>query len=669
MPLPDIQLDDRSFDDLVAELRRRIPAYTPEWTDHNDSDPGIAMIQLFAWLEETALWRLNRAPDKSFVKFLELVGLGLKTPTPAIAELTFKLSSKDLQDAVLIPQGTQVSMSSSDGGAPVVFETDDNLFAYGGALAVVQTFDSAQYQLQTESNRLASGSFYPLSPDPQRNSALYLGFDRAFPNGQHRLTIHAGGSTAAPVQGGATISANPPVVAYWEYSTGLNTWSRLTVDRDETQNLARTGAVLFEAPTDMVATAVGLSQKPPLFWIRFRVDQVLGRGYERPPQIEDVLLNTIGATNAVTESNELLGASTGLPNQTFKLTNAPVLPKDPAISGVIAVDEGDGFEVWSEVSDLLSYGRDDQVYLLNYSTGTVTFGDGEHGKIPRWLSDDGSNNESADVPNVMALNYRWGGGARGNSGPNTITTLESSVPYVDSVTNLRPSLGGEDEETLDEARTRVPRSLQTQSRAVTASDFEYLATQTPGAHIRRAKALSLYNPNFNLQQSAGAGAQSMRVPVPGAITVLIVPDSIVQPPMPSSDTLSLVSGWLDKHRLIGTELYVDKPVFRKVEVEARVTVDPTASLGKVTLDLQNRLLAFFNPLTGGPQKDGWQFGGSVSFSETYRQILITPGVLRIDSQSVKTYVDDIPQPPNRDIPLAENEIVYSVKHTVIASYP
>jgi hypothetical protein len=75
MPLPDIQLDDRTFDQLFQESRRRISVYTPEWTDHNESDPGITLLQLFAWLEEMILYRMNRVPAKNFVKFLELVGL------------------------------------------------------------------------------------------------------------------------------------------------------------------------------------------------------------------------------------------------------------------------------------------------------------------------------------------------------------------------------------------------------------------------------------------------------------------------------------------------------------------------------------------------------------------------------------------------------------------
>ncbi|MBV8281689.1 MAG: putative baseplate assembly protein, partial [Candidatus Eremiobacteraeota bacterium] len=93
MPLPDIQLDDRTFDQLVADAMRRIPAFTPEWTDLNDSDPGVTLVQLFAWLQEMILWRLNQVPDKNFIEFLKLIGIELTQPTPAKGELTFSLST------------------------------------------------------------------------------------------------------------------------------------------------------------------------------------------------------------------------------------------------------------------------------------------------------------------------------------------------------------------------------------------------------------------------------------------------------------------------------------------------------------------------------------------------------------------------------------------------
>ena len=93
MPLPVPDLDDRSFQDLVNEARRRIPLYCPEWTDHNLSDPGITLIELFAWMTEVLIYRLNKVPEKNYVKFLELLGVRLAPATAASAEVTFRLTA------------------------------------------------------------------------------------------------------------------------------------------------------------------------------------------------------------------------------------------------------------------------------------------------------------------------------------------------------------------------------------------------------------------------------------------------------------------------------------------------------------------------------------------------------------------------------------------------
>ncbi len=677
MPLPDIQLDDRRFEDLVAEAKRRIPGYTPEWTDFNESDPGITLVQLFAWLEEMILWRLNRVPDKNFVKFLELVGIQLQPPASAQAELTFKLTTKDLRDPVLIPQGTQVSLADQVKGGPVIFETDDNLYAVGAELAALQSFDSAEYQLLNEANRVDGKFFYAFGPTPQAGAALYLGFDRSFPTGRFGLTVHAyiadlidegkgilapppspGHARATPSAG--AIQTPPPVIAYWEYWAGDTAkWKRLTVVLDGTASLTRTGVLTFEAPADMQTTKLGLLQKDgdqPLYWFRYRIDQVLGAGYEVPPRLEDVLLNTIKATNAVTVTDELLGASNGGPNQTFRLSKTPVLPA----SLVLEVDEGEGLQPWTEVRDFAASTRTDQHYTLDLATGQIAFGNGEQGKIPRALPDDS--------PNIKATTYRWGGGAKGNGGAKKITSLQSAVPYVDTVTNLRPAEGGQDEETLAAAEERAPQTIQTQWRAVTANDFEFLTKQTPGARIRRAKALPLRNPNFELVRPAGSGLPESDVAVPGVVSIIIVPDSLDPKPLPTEETLTIVAEWLNNHRLITTELYVIAPKYRLVQIDARVIAAPTASSGQLALALTQKLLDYFHPLHGGTDGTGWEFGGTIYFSETYRQILTTSGVARVEAGAVTTYVDDKPIAGCTDFKLGSDELVYSIKHTIRVSY-
>jgi predicted phage baseplate assembly protein len=673
MPLPDINLDDRQFEDLFNEARRRIPAYTPEWTDHNDSDPGITLLQLAAYLQEMIIWRLNRVPQKNYQKFLQLVGLNLLPAAPAHADLTFTLSKGAVSAA--IPTGTQVALGGGS-GQPILFETDLPLTAVGLLLVAVQTFDGAQFTLQTDANTANGPPGYPaLSITPQQNAALYLGFDQAFPPGTHRLTFYVGsGDIPAPVAGGPSALAipAPPVQAYWEYWAGdAAQWQRVTLIDDGTQALTVSGAVQFTAPADAQSRQLGLLMKPtdpPLFWLRYRIDQVLGPGYQTPPIVQGVLLNTVPATNAATESEVLLGAANGRPNQTVQLPLFPVLALDPGVTGIIAVDEGEGYVTWTEVDDFNSHGPNDKVYTLDHVTGLVAFGDGTHGKIPRWLSGNGSNRDDADLVNIKATSYRWGGGTAGNTGAGTITGLRAAIPFVTGVTNARPSYGGSDEETIAAAQVRAPLVLRTANRAVTPEDFAFLAIETPGAQIARAKAFPLLNPNFRMLRSAVDGSAQAEVPAPGAVTVVVVPTSTDPKPMPTDGTLSLVAQWLDQHRLLTAELFVAPPRYRQVSIEASLIAKPTADAGIVETAVLARLKAYFHPLTGGSAGTGWDFGGTLYFSETYRQILDIPGVSLIVTGSLKTYVGGVLQTADTDVVLQPDELVYSLDHHITVSY-
>ncbi len=126
MSLPAPNLDDRRFQDIVDEAKRRIPRHCPEWTDHNVSDPGVALVELFAWMTEMTLYRLNQVPDRLYVKFLELVGVELFSAVPARVDLLFRLTAPR-DEAVRVPAGTQVSTERSGDEEPVVFLTDDEL--------------------------------------------------------------------------------------------------------------------------------------------------------------------------------------------------------------------------------------------------------------------------------------------------------------------------------------------------------------------------------------------------------------------------------------------------------------------------------------------------------------------------------------------------------------
>jgi hypothetical protein len=87
MPLPVPVLDDRSFEQLLVEGRSLIPRYTREWTNHNVSDPGITLLELFAYLIETAIFQLDQVPEESIELFLRLVG-ECRLPGESVAAAT-----------------------------------------------------------------------------------------------------------------------------------------------------------------------------------------------------------------------------------------------------------------------------------------------------------------------------------------------------------------------------------------------------------------------------------------------------------------------------------------------------------------------------------------------------------------------------------------------------
>lgn len=73
MPLNLPNLDDLRWQDLMEEGRSLIPACAPEWTNHNPSDPGITIVELFAYFSERLMYQLNRISDKNVLEFLKLI--------------------------------------------------------------------------------------------------------------------------------------------------------------------------------------------------------------------------------------------------------------------------------------------------------------------------------------------------------------------------------------------------------------------------------------------------------------------------------------------------------------------------------------------------------------------------------------------------------------------
>ncbi|MDP2354767.1 MAG: baseplate J/gp47 family protein [Beijerinckiaceae bacterium] len=132
MPFPTPRLDDRTFDDLMREAKEIIRARSPEWTDFSPSDPGMVLVELFAFLTENMLYRLNRVPEKVHIALLNLLGVAMQPPAAAIVTLTFSRTGQTADKAIIVPAGARVS----DAGGVVTFETLSEARIQPGAGAV-----------------------------------------------------------------------------------------------------------------------------------------------------------------------------------------------------------------------------------------------------------------------------------------------------------------------------------------------------------------------------------------------------------------------------------------------------------------------------------------------------------------------------------------------------
>lgn len=627
MPLQAPDLDVRTFEDLVREARLRIPRYAPEWTDLNDSDPGIAIVQLFAWFTELMLYQLNRVPERNYIKFLELLNLQPNPPVPATAYVAFTPAANNPQPDQTVHAGDRL-LASPPGGDPVTFEAKQDLDLIPYPLVDVVVFNGLDFVSYSQQNARTDQPFRPLGAQPQLGHALYLGFqptdkqakalgppfpvaDPPFPD---RLVLRVFQPPKAgvpdPVRAGA---ATPPtagdVQLVWEYHSQSDDkrWLELATIDDQTDRFLKEGNWILAGPKDIIPTNEGKLTKPEekRFWLRCRF---AGGSYpDAAPQIAFIRANVVAVENLVTVTDEVVADPADGATTSYALAHHPVVP-DSLRLVVRPPERGDEpdqpEDVWVRVEDFLASRPGDQHFVLDASTGEIRFDDRGRSRVP----------ESGSV--IIARSYRYGGGAAGNVGPKTIVTTPPGLVAVE-VTNDRPAAGGQDEETLAALRERAPHALRARGRAVTADDFRIAAESVNG--VLRARVLPEYHP-----EAPGAS-------VPGAVTVCVVPASAAantgkEPPKASDDLLQAVGRALDGQRLITTEVYVVSARYVGVTVNAELDVDPQDSFTVVKQKVEEAVRRFFQlkppaPTAGGPAPGGWDFGRKLYPSALYEVIL------------------------------------------------
>ena len=299
MSLPIPNLDDRRFQDIVDEAKRLIAVYCPEWTNLEPSDPGVTLVELFAWLAESLSFRLNQVPDAFYTRMLDLMGVQPFPPRAARADLTFLLAP-GVTDEILVPRGTQVTTA---GREPVVFATTDDLVIRQPALVAALTGGTNDAFIDAWAPLHDAHDGVRCFMDPAvPGNAFYLGFGGSLAGSVIRLDL------GASVEGLGVDPRDPPV--QWEVSV-QGTWISAMVFHDETGGMTRAGAITLLVPAAHDPLTLRDSRA---YWLRARLlsPRPGQPTYASSPRITSLAVCTVGGTVGAEHSQSMLGEVLGI---------------------------------------------------------------------------------------------------------------------------------------------------------------------------------------------------------------------------------------------------------------------------------------------------------------------------------------------------------------------
>lgn len=649
MPLPAPHLDDRTFQSLVDDAKRLVQQSCPEWTDHNVHDPGVTLIETFAYMTDQLLWRLNRVPERTYVKFLDLLGVRLRPPTAARVPVTFWLSAPQ-PTTLTVPAGSQVATARTE-TEPVVFTTLSDLDIVPCELAVAATAVDGQ-QTDQSTTLLGGDGFHCFGPPPRRpepDDCFYVGLSQAVPSCAVTLRFQC------PTAGVGIDPRYPPL--RWEAWNGER-WVACDVDSDGTGGFNWSGDIVLHVPPGHRTHAAIVSQAAG--WLRCRVvpAEPWQPVYDASPRILGVTAFTSGGTtdavNAQVVTDEIVGEAEGVPAQRFALRHRPVVPGDRPNDHRVEVSGPDGWEAWQEVEDFAGSSPDDRHVVIDPTTGEIVFG-------PAVREPDGTLRSYGAVPAkgaaVRIRSYRTGGGQRGNLARGGISVLKSSVPFISSVTNRRAARGGTDGEDVENAKLRGPLLLRTRQRAVTAEDYENLAL-TAAPSVSRVHCVPVDDP---------AGVGGVRVLVVPAVDDGIDGRLDFHQLMLSDAVYQRVVDYLDQRRTIGARVLVQPPDYAGVTVVTRLRAHTNADPQVLERDARAALYGYFHPVRGGPDGGGWPFGRAVVGGEVYSVLQRLPGVDFVEE--VRLFpadpVEATREPQTDRLDLGPHDLVFSWGHHVM----
>ena len=523
------KLDDLSYEQMIQRAVSRIPAMTDQWTDFNNHDPGITVLQAYAWLTDMLNYYLNATGGVHIEKYLKLLGI---EPHPARAAGCY-LVVEGKGEEIRIPAGTRFQAGE------IPFESREEYRGTGNRFcSFISETDGSAMDLTAFAG--ADGEYArAFAHHFQDSSTLYLGFEKALSDGDRLYICIKADERRNPFDEDFRLCS-----LRWQFF-GKDGWQDLDAE-DGTCGFLKSGIVRISGIGDMEPFhhPDGMGEA---YYIRCILTE---DAYDALPGIGMIYVNPLEVVQQKTicKEGEILpelqiGRTDGCAGQELLFD----YPDICCFSLALETEEG-CFDIWKYTEHLDRAGYRDQVFTYDRDTQCVRFGDGIHGAVP-------PQNCLVHVTGLVCSMYEEGNVLAGSIG---IPADSEETAY--RVWNPEDAHGGEGRETVRQMTARMEEELFRQQRMASARDYEDVILSTPGLMLETAHVI----PGTVYGEITGKlrGANE--------VVVVVKPYSREKKAGLSDVYRERIESYMEPFRLLNTKVSIEEPSYVGITVHGKI---------------------------------------------------------------------------------------------------
>lgn len=626
--LPEVKLDNSSFEEIAREARSRIAGIYPEWTDYNYHDPGITFLEMFSYLKEVQQFHMDQIGQHHKRKFLKLLGMTPKKRRPAVLK-----AKVQKEGSVILPEGSRFMAGN------LVFETEREEYLPESRIqaAVVKDYQGHVLHREKSIRRDSKIMVYPFGRKPEAGNQFLMCLDLPIEPGkecclsfqmydEYRIKRN-------PVKQEKDFSPLAEIAVEYKTREG---WKRAKVICDSSLALIQSGGIRFSLEREMekireegiegyflrlllkkqeydtVPLITGLSfrhicllqKETKACWKQGeRKDSVRSKTEQ---YIEENGRYRLLKNGQKAESNETVwtsyylpeffdkrcvGVGNGFPGQRFQIPGEGFMSEGLIIL-VESLTEPGVYEMWEQVEDFDAVGPEVCCYQVDEKAGEIIFGDSFHGMAPE--------------TEIRIVSCFCTAGSAGNMKAGKEVEKDHIICRI-----LEEGEGGTDGETMEECALRAAARMRQSERAVSESDYEKLVKKTPGLRVQAVKVLSPSEEKY-LEDNV--------------VDLAVRPYCENGEGILSSVYKKNILAYLEDKRLLGTRICLHSPEYTEIGVYVEASVKPEYLHARE--QIQRKITEFFKEMEG-------KFGPFISRGSLYGSLDSLDCIMKIHMLSIE----------------------------------